>query len=92
MKYLEELENVLYRRKQQLPEKSYTANLFRDGEDRILKKIVEETGEIILAAKNKETESLLHEAGDLIFHLQVLLVDQGLSIVDVVKELEQRHR
>ena len=54
MEFLLKLEAVLKERKEQLPEKSYTANLFRDGEDRILKKITEEAGEVLLASKNHD--------------------------------------
>lgn len=92
MKFLEDLEMVLRDRKEKLPEKSYTANLFRDGQDRILKKIVEEAGEVVIAAKNKARNEIIHESADLLFHLEVLLIDCGLSLNDIVKELEVRHR
>ena len=59
MKFLEDLEMVLRDRKEKLPEKSYTANLFRDGQDRILKKIVEEAGEVVIAAKNKARNEII---------------------------------
>jgi len=92
MKFLEDLEMVLRDRKEKLPEKSYTANLFREGQDRILKKIVEEAGEVVIAAKNKARNEIIHESADLLFHLEVLLIDCGLSLNDIVKELEVRHR
>ena len=92
MKFLEDLEMVLRDRKEKLPEKSYTANLFRDGQDRILKKIVEEAGEVVIAAKNKARNEIIHESADLLFHLEVLLIDCGLSLNDIVKELEVRHK
>ncbi len=92
MNFLTQLERLLNDRRDRLPEQSYTANLFRDGVDRILKKIGEEAGEVIIAAKNRDRAELVHEAADLLFHLQVLLVNEDLSIDDVVKELEQRHR
>ncbi len=92
MKFLEDLENVLKDRKAKLPEKSYTANLFRDGQDRILKKIVEEAGEVIIAAKNGSRPETVHESADLLFHLIVLLVDAGIPLAEIVKELETRHR
>ena len=91
MKFLMELEQVLKGRKNNLPENSYTANLFRDGRDRILKKIGEEAGEVIIAAKNVDRAELTHEAADLLFHLQVLLVNEDLSLVDIVAELKKRH-
>jgi len=90
--YLKELEEVLKERKLRLPEKSYTANLFRDGRDRILKKIGEEAGELIIAAKNTDHQEFLHEAADLLFHIMVLCVNEGVSFAEIVKELELRHR
>lgn len=91
MEFLLKLESVLKERKQTLPEKSYTANLFRDGEDRILKKITEEAGEVLLASKNHDRKEIVHESADLIFHLMVNLVNEGISLEDIVKELQKRH-
>ncbi|ALO26231.1 phosphoribosyl-ATP diphosphatase [Leptospira borgpetersenii serovar Hardjo-bovis str. Sponselee] len=91
MEFLLQLENILKKRKQDLPDKSYTADLFRGGVDRILKKVGEEAGEVIIAAKNSDKKELTHEAADLLFHLQVLLVEQELSLQDVVEELRKRH-
>lgn len=79
------------KRKQDLPDKSYTADLFRGGVDRILKKVGEEAGEVIIAAKNSDKKELTHEVADLLFHLQVLLVEQGLSLQEIVEELHKRH-
>ena len=92
MKFLEELESLLQEQRETLPAGSYTANLFRDGDDRILKKIGEEAGEVIIAVKNGKRPEILHEAADLLFHLQVLLVHLDLSLSDVASELEKRHR
>ncbi|MCR9144119.1 MAG: phosphoribosyl-ATP diphosphatase [bacterium] len=92
MKFLEELEQLLRERREELPEHSYTANLFRDGQDRILKKIGEEAGEVIIAAKNQDKSELVHEAADLLFHLQVLLVNEDVALEDVVGELVRRHK
>jgi len=83
---------VLLERKRELPEKSYTANLFREGRDRILKKVVEETGEVIIAAKNPDKPELIRELADLVFHIQLLLVNEDISLSDIVHELERRHR
>lgn len=91
MNFLIKLEDTLRKRKETLPENSYTANLFRDGLDRILKKVGEEAGEVIIASKNTNTAELLHEVADLVFHLEVLLVEKGISMEDVVAELEKRH-
>ncbi|TGN19207.1 phosphoribosyl-ATP diphosphatase [Leptospira idonii] len=91
MEFLQKLEDVLRKRKSELPEKSYTAELFRDGVDRILKKIGEEASEVIIAAKNPNEKELIHEVADLIFHVEVLLVEKGLSLDIIAKELEKRH-
>lgn len=91
MDFLLKLEETLKTRKNELPENSYTANLFRDGIDRILKKVGEEAGEVIIASKNDDPQEFLHEVADLVFHLQMLLVEKGKSLEDVVKELEKRH-
>ncbi len=92
MQFLNELEQLLKERRDTLPEKSYTANLFRDGQDRILKKIGEEAGEVIIAAKNKSRAELIYEAADLLFHLQVLLVNEDVNLQEIVDELEGRHK
>ncbi len=92
MEFLAQLEELLKERKVQLPEDSYTAALFRGGTDRIAKKIGEEAAEVIVAAKNKDAVELRHEAADLLFHLQMLLVNEGVSLREVVSELEKRHR
>ncbi|TGL61243.1 phosphoribosyl-ATP diphosphatase [Leptospira ognonensis] len=91
MEFFKKLEEVLRKRKHDLPEKSYTAELFRDGIDRILKKIGEEAGEVIIAAKNTDEKELIHEVADLMFHIEVLLVEKGLSLEIISKELEKRH-
>lgn len=91
LNFLHSLEALLQSRKAELPENSYTAKLFTDGEDRYLKKIVEEAGETILAAKNHDRGEILYETADLIFHTMVMLVDQGIPLSDVVAELQRRH-
>jgi phosphoribosyl-ATP pyrophosphohydrolase len=91
MDFLNKLEETLEARKKNQPENSYTANLFRDGLDRILKKVGEEAGEVIIASKNESEAELLHEVADLIFHLEVLLVHKNLKFQNVIDELERRH-
>ena len=91
MSFLNELEKVLKIRKQELPENSYTARLFREGDDRILKKIVEEAGEVVIAAKNTDRQEIVHESADLLFHLLMLLVHKGITLEDIERELEKRH-
>ena len=72
-------------------EGSYTNYLFDKGVDKILKKVAEETGEVIIASKNNH-EELIYEASDLIYHLTVLLVNQGLTVSDIMQELKKRHQ
>lgn len=97
--WLDHLEKLLQSRKATASlTGSYTQKLFAKGTDRIAKKIVEEAGEVILAAKNhereptdKNREDLVGEAADLLFHLELLLVDREVSLHDVVALLKARH-
>lgn len=92
MQFFKELEELLIQRKKDLPENSYTSDLFKKGLDRILKKIGEEAGEVIIASKNTDEKELVHEISDLIFHLQVLIVEKNISITKVEEELIKRHK
>jgi phosphoribosyl-ATP pyrophosphohydrolase/phosphoribosyl-AMP cyclohydrolase len=81
------------------PDGSYTQKLFHRGPERIGKKVVEEAGEAALAAMAlryeptpARREDLINEAADLLFHLQVLLVDQGLGLKDLAEALKARHK
>ena len=97
--WLDRLEKLLQSRKATASlTGSYTRKLFASGTDRIAKKVVEEAGELILAAKNferettdKNREDLIGEAADLLFHLELLLVDREVSLHDVVALLKARH-
>ena len=90
--WLGRLEALLKSRKAAAdPAGSYTQKLFAQGVDRIAKKVVEEAGEVILAAKNDDREAFLGEAADLLFHLDLLLVERGVSLLDVVEVLHDRH-
>lgn len=89
--FINQLDKIVSERKEALPEGSYTTSLFKGGLDRILRKVGEETGEVIIAAKNQDSDELLNETADLLFHLIVMLRDQGLSFSDVVGVLEKRH-
>jgi len=77
-------------RKQADPATSYTASLFAKGTDAILKKIGEETTELILASKDGQKEQIVYEASDLMFHFLMLLSNCGLSLDDIKRELERR--
>ncbi|GIX41805.1 MAG: phosphoribosyl-ATP pyrophosphatase [Leptospiraceae bacterium] len=92
MEFLRDLENILKQRKRDLPQGSYTARLFQEGEDRILKKIIEEAGEVLLAIKSGQKEDIIHESADLIFHLLVALVEKDVSLEEVILELKKRHK
>ena len=73
-----------------MPEGSYTAYLFDKGIDKILKKVGEENAEVIIAAKNREKSEVVYEVSDLIYHLLVLLVEQGVELGDIFDELKSR--
>ncbi|SDW45840.1 phosphoribosyl-ATP pyrophosphatase /phosphoribosyl-AMP cyclohydrolase [Marininema mesophilum] len=86
-----ELETVIASREAERPKDSYTTYLFNEGVDKILKKIGEEAGEVIIAAKNRSHEELTWETADLLFHLLVLLREQKLPWDAVLAELKKRH-
>lgn len=85
------LESLIAKREAERPAGAYTTYLFEEGVDKILKKIGEEAGEVIIAAKNRDPDELRWEASDLLFHLLVLLREQKLSFDDLMKELRKRH-
>ncbi|MDR3158575.1 MAG: phosphoribosyl-ATP diphosphatase [Zoogloeaceae bacterium] len=87
---LRRLSQTLAGRKNAAPENSYSARLLAKGPDAILKKIGEETAELIMASKDGKPETILYEAADVLFHLLVLLTFHGLSIDDVRRELTRR--
>ena len=88
---LNTLEALIAERETVLPEGSYTTYLFTEGVDKILKKVGEEAGEVIIAAKNRDHGELKWEVADLLFHLMVLLREQKLPLDDVLSVLEERH-
>lgn len=88
---LNTLETLLAERESELPEGSYTTYLFTEGVDKILKKVGEEAGEVIIAAKNRDHDELKWEVADLLFHLMVLLREQKLPLDEVLNVLEERH-
>ncbi|WP_078555727.1 bifunctional phosphoribosyl-AMP cyclohydrolase/phosphoribosyl-ATP diphosphatase HisIE [Bacillus alkalicellulosilyticus] len=89
---INELESLIAEREAEMPEGSYTTYLFEKGVDKILKKIGEEAGEVIIAAKNRDPEELKWEVADLLFHTLVLLREQKLPIDEVLAVLEERHK
>ena len=88
---LEGLYKLLEGRKNDLPEGSYTTYLFQKGTDKILKKVGEECTEVIIAAKAEDRAETIYEIADLAYHVMVLMVQQGISIEDVNRELASRH-
>ena len=90
--FLAELEQVIAERKTTKPAGSYVAKLFEQGLDRILKKVGEEAGEVIIAAKNQDRTELIYESSDLFFHLLVLLAEKNVTLAEVSLELASRHR
>lgn len=88
---LHTLETLIAERESELPEGSYTTYLFTEGVDKILKKVGEEAGEVIIAAKNRDHGELKWEVADLLFHLMVLLREQKLPLDEVLNVLEERH-
>ncbi|PDO11355.1 MAG: bifunctional phosphoribosyl-AMP cyclohydrolase/phosphoribosyl-ATP pyrophosphatase [Candidatus Reconcilbacillus cellulovorans] len=85
------LEGLIAAREAERPEGSYTTYLFRSGLDKILKKVGEESAEVLIAAKNGSRDELRWEVADLLFHLLVLLRERKLSLDDVMRELARRH-
>ena len=85
-----ELFKVIESRKSDPEKGSYTNSLLNEGDNKILKKIGEETAEFIMAYKDKDPISVANEAADLIFHLQVALAHQSVSWTEVLKVLIQR--
>jgi phosphoribosyl-ATP pyrophosphohydrolase/phosphoribosyl-AMP cyclohydrolase len=86
------LSGVIHKRKTELPEGSYTAKLFKEGVDRILKKVGEESGEVIIAAKNHNKQEITWEVSDLLYHTLVLLEQEGVGMADIAGELERRSK
>ena len=85
------LYNLLRDRKETLPEGSYTTYLFQKGIDKILKKIGEECTEVIIASKADDKKETVYEVADLAYHIMVMMVEMGISVDDIKKELASRH-
>ena len=88
---LEGLMELLRGRKATLPEGSYTSYLFTKGIDKILKKVGEECTEVIIAAKADDKPETVYEVADLTYHVMVMMVEMGISLEDIRKELASRH-
>jgi phosphoribosyl-ATP pyrophosphohydrolase/phosphoribosyl-AMP cyclohydrolase len=91
-KILDLLYNRIVSRKKFSEEGSYTKYLFDSGIDKILKKVGEETSEVIIAAKNDSKDEIVYEVADLIYHLMVLLVEKDVTLNDIRKEMTNRYK
>ena len=87
--------NALYKllqgRKAEMPEGSYTTYLFQKGLDKILKKVGEESTEVIIAGKAQDKKETIYEIADLAYHVMVLMVEAGITVEDIHRELASRH-
>ena len=92
MDVIKGLYEVIEGRKNNPEEGSYTCYLFNQGLDKILKKCGEECSEVIIAAKNGKQEDTVGELSDLLYHLTVLMVNEGIPFEEVEKELARRHQ
>ena len=90
--FLKYLQNFIERRRQEMPEGSYTTSLFMKGINRMAQKVGEEAVETVIEATNGTDDRLIYEASDLIYHLIVLLTSKGMRIEDLAKELKKRHK
>ena len=91
LSFQSELQDFIDKRKQEMPEGSYTTSLFNKGINKIAQKVGEEALETVIEATNGTTEHLVYEASDLLYHLIVMLTEKGLRIEDVAEELHRRH-
>ena len=91
LEFLSELQDFIDKRKQEMPEGSYTTSLFNKGINKIAQKVGEEALETVIEATNGTQDHLVYEASDLLYHLIVLLTEKGLRIEDIAEELHKRH-
>lgn len=87
----EQLFELIRGRKTEKKEGSYTTYLFEKGLDKILKKVGEESTEVIIAAKGQDKKETVYEIADLVYHVMVLMIEAGIDLDDVFKELASRH-
>jgi phosphoribosyl-ATP pyrophosphohydrolase/phosphoribosyl-AMP cyclohydrolase len=89
--FLSELQDFINKRREEMPEGSYTTSLFRDGLNRMAQKVGEEALELVIEATNGTNERMVYEGSDFLYHLIVLLSSKGLRIEDLAQELVTRH-
>lgn len=85
------LEEIIRERQENRPPDSYTTYLLKEGIDKILKKVGEETAEVIIAAKGGQEKEIIYETADLLYHLLVMLRDKQIPLTKIWQELAQRH-
>lgn len=88
---MDALMELIRGRKTNPQEGSYTTYLFQKGLDKILKKIGEESTEVIIAAKDNDPKETIYEISDLVYHVMVMMIQQGISLEDIRRELASRH-
>ena len=87
----EDLMKLIAGRKTEKKEGSYTTYMFEKGRDKILKKVGEESTEVIIAGKADDKKETIYEIADLAYHVMVLMIDMGISLEDIFRELASRH-
>ncbi|MDR1672759.1 MAG: bifunctional phosphoribosyl-AMP cyclohydrolase/phosphoribosyl-ATP diphosphatase HisIE [Bacteroidales bacterium] len=92
VQFIEYLQNLIIRRKIEMPEGSYTTKLFRSGINKIAQKVGEEAVELVIEAKDEADDLFLNEAADLVYHFLVLLTARNRHLNDVGKVLQERHK
>ncbi len=90
--FLKYLQNFIEKRHREMPEGSYTTSLFQSGINRMAQKVGEEALESVIEACNGTDDRLIYESADMLYHLIVLLTSKGLSIEDLARELQKRHK
>jgi len=90
--FLKYLQDFIERRRQEMPEGSYTTSLFSKGIARMAQKVGEEAVETVIEAMSGNDERLLYEASDMLYHLIVLLTAKGYRLEDLSRELQKRHK
>jgi phosphoribosyl-AMP cyclohydrolase / phosphoribosyl-ATP pyrophosphohydrolase len=92
IEFLIYLQDLIDRRKKEMPEGSYTTSLFKKGINKIAQKVGEEAIELVIEAKDNNKELFLNESADLLYHMLVLLTQKGYRIEEVIRVLEERHK
>lgn len=92
IEFLIYLQDLIDRRREEMPENSYTTSLFKKGINKVAQKVGEEAVELIIEAKDNNKELFLNESADLLYHMLVLLTAKGYRIEDVIEILEDRHK